>query len=286
MNWLVFALISSVTLSLREVSVKKASKGLSPAWMSVGMNLIMFLMILSVNVVMVNWPEIDTRFIQILLIASILDSLATVLYLGSIKYGDLSKSIPMLCFIPVVQLFVTPFLVKEQLTATGILGVGIVVFGSYLLNLEKSDSFWAPIKRVGQNRSSLMMLSVAIIWGVSSSFHKIGVNQTNAIFWGVCEIGLISFILLFYALIFDKNRMSLSFLKPMIAPSIFSTLAVLSYYIAISLGPIAYVSSVRRLGVLFSMLIGILLLNETYRKPGVAGGMIMIGGAAIISLYG
>jgi uncharacterized protein YjiK len=35
---------------------------------------------------------------------------------------------------------------------------------------------------------------------VSSSFHKIGVQQTNALFWGATEIGLISLILLPFAI--------------------------------------------------------------------------------------
>ena len=130
------------------------------------------------------------------------------------------------------------------------------------------------------------MLAVACIWGISSSFHKIGVQQTNALFWGVTEIGLISLILLPFAIKTGPQHLSCSNLKLTIWPAIFSTLTVLTYYTSIGLGPVAYISSVRRLGVLFSMVGGVVILKESMKGLGFAGGVVMITGAAIISLFG
>jgi len=286
MNWFFLALISSITLSIREFSVKKAGKKLSSAFMSWGLNFFMFLIILALNLIFLNYHTITVSFVQVLIIAAIFDSLATILYLWAIKEGDLSKIIPMLCFIPVVQLFVTPVLIHENLSVIGISGVLVVVFGSYILNIETREGFLSPVKNIFRDRSSMMMLAVAFLWGVSSSFHKIGVKQTNALFWGVSEIGLITLILFPFAFWSDKGDFSFPKLKKTFWPAVFSTITVLSYYAAISLGPVAYVSSVRRLGVLFSMLIGILVLKEKIKSLGFAGGVIMIAGAAIISLFG
>ncbi|MBU8849358.1 MAG: DMT family transporter [Desulfobacterales bacterium] len=286
MNWFVIALISAVTLSLREFVVKKAGKDLSSAFMSWGLNFFMFLIILALNIIFLNYHAITISFVGVLIIAAILDSLATVLYLWAIKEGDLSKVIPMLCFIPVVQLFVTPILIHENLSLIGVSGVLTVVFGSYILNIETWDGVLSPVKNVFKDKSSMVMLAVACIWGVSSSFHKIGVKQTDALFWAVSEIGLISLILFPFAVWSDKGNFSFSKLKKTLWPAFFSTLTVLSYYTAISLGPVAYVSSVRRLGVLLTMLIGILVLKEKIKNLSFAGGIIMITGAAIISLFG
>jgi len=138
------------------------------------------------NVLYRNYQPFTLRFAGILMTAAILDSFATLLYLSAIKNGDLSKIIPMLCFIPVTQLFVTPVLIHENLSV----------------------------------------------------------------------------------------------------PGFFSSLSVMSYYTAIGLGPVAYVSSVRRLGVLFTMMAGIVVLKEGIRPLGFLGGVIMIAGAALISLFG
>jgi len=79
---------------------------------------------------------------------------------------------------------------------------------------------------------------------------------------------------------------SLEKIKKTLWPAVFSVITVLSYYLAINLGPVAYVSSVRRLAVLFTMVIGMVILKEHARRTGLAGGMIMILGSVIICVYG
>ena len=286
MNWFILALISSITLSLREFAIKKAGKDISSVLMSFGMSFFMFLFILVLNIVFLNYHTITLSFIGVLIIAAVLDSVATVIYLWAIKEGDLSKTIPMLCFIPVVQLFVTPVLISENLSLIGIAGVLVVVFGSYILNMATWGQFLSPIRSVFKNKSSMMMLAVACLWGVSSSFHKIGVNQTDSLFWAMTETGLISVFIFPFAIASDKADFSFSKLKKTVWPAIFSTFTSVFYFTAISLGPVAYVSSVRRLGVLFTMLIGILVLKEKINRLSFIGGIIMITGAGIISLFG
>lgn len=286
MNWFVLTLISSVALSLRELSVKRSGRDLSAAYMSWGLNFFMFWMFLVMMFAFGQGHVFTLGFLKILGMAAVMDALATLLYLGAIKHGDLSKTIPMLCFIPVVQLFVTPVLVRENLSFPGVVGVLVVVMGTYILNIEKQEGFFSPIRAIAQNKSSLMMLATACIWGVSSSFHKIGIQQTNALFWGTCEIGLITLLLLPFALKAEPLPFSREKIKKTLVPAVFSTLTVLSYYLAINLGPVAYVSSVRRLAVLFTMVMGMVILKEPARRTGLAGGMIMILGSVIICVYG
>lgn len=286
MNWFVLTLISSIALSLRELSVKRSGRDLSAAYMSWGLNFFMFLMFLILMLVFHQGHFFTLPFLKVLGVAAVMDALATLLYLGAIKHGDLSKIIPMLCFIPVVQLFVTPVLVQENLSLPGMAGVLVVVVGSYVLNIEKKEGFFSPIRAIVQNKSTLMMMATACIWGVSSSFHKIGIRQTNALFWGTCEIGLITLLLFPVALKAEQFPFSLEKIKKTLWPAVFSVITVLSYYLAIDLGPVAYVSSVRRLAVLFTMVIGMVILKEHARRTGLVGGMIMILGSVIICVYG
>ncbi len=286
MNWFILTLISSITLSLREFSVKRAARKIPSAFMSFGINFSMFLFFLFLNILFKNTHEVTPVFAGIVFFAAVLDSLATLLYLSAIKNGDLSKIIPMLCFVPVIQLFVTPFLIHENLSLVGILGVLIVVCGSYLLNIETWEGFLSPFKSAFKDKNTMMMLAVACLWGISSSFHKMGVKQTNALFWGLCEIGLISVILFPFAVRTGKTHFNFHDIKKTFLPAFFSTLTVLSYYFAIGLGPVAYVSAVRRLGVLFTMIMGIVVLKESIRRLGFLGGIIMIAGAVLISLFG
>ncbi len=287
MNWFVLSLISAATLSLREVSAKRAGSRMPAVVLSFGMNFSMFLMILALNVFLRNIRTVTPEFAGIVVLAAVLDALATLLYLSAIKNGDLSKTIPMLCFVPVIQLFVTPILVHENLSTAGAVGVLAVVSGSYLLNTGTWNGILSPVRSVFKDRNAVMMLGVACLWGVSSSFHKMGIRQTDALFWGLCENGLISMILFGFALRRSPSDLCAPNLRKTLWPGFFSALTVLSYYFAIGLGPVAYVSSVRRLGVLFTMLMGVVIFKESsVRGLGFAGGLIMIAGAVTISLFG
>lgn len=286
MNWFILALISSITLSLRELSFKRSGTRLSAAYMSWGIYLFTFILFLGLSFLLRNIYFPTPSFYLVVIGAALMDTAATLLYLSAIRQGDLSKTIPMLCFIPVVQLFVTPVLVQENLSWPGIAGVLTVVAGSYILNITQWSGILSPIRSIAKDRSSLMMLGTALLWGISSSFHKMGIRQTDALFWGTWEIGLIALILFPFAKASETNWLTFQKLKKTLWPSIFSVLTILSYYMAINLGPVAYVSSFRRLGVLFSMLAGVLILGEKTGRTAMAGGIIMIAGAAVICLYG
>jgi drug/metabolite transporter (DMT)-like permease len=69
-------------------------------------------------------------------------------------------------------------------------------------------------------------------------------------------------------------------------PAIFSLATLISYYMAINTGPVAYVSAVRRLAVLFSMVTGVVLFREKTGWLGISGSIIMISGSAVICIWG
>jgi|APSaa5957512622_1039677.scaffolds.fasta_scaffold77755_2 uncharacterized membrane protein len=286
MNWFILSLISAIAISLREFCAKKLGQDFPTLVISFSFSLFAFFIFLCVSLLTRTFYPITPDFARVILTASIMDTVANLLYISAIKNGDLSKTVPMLCFIPVIQLFVTPVLIDENLSFTGMLGVMVVVFGSYLLHIKTKDGIFSPFKAVFSDRNAVMMLAAACIWGVSSSFHKMGIHKTDVLFWVVCEYGLISLFLFPFAYRAGKAKVNLKNVKKLIVPALFSSCAALSYFAGISLGAVAYVSSLRRLGVLFSMVLGIMFFKEAFKAWGFAGGLIMIAGAVIISLFG
>ena len=286
MTWYSLALISSFFLSLRELAFKRWGRNLPTVYMSWGLNGFVFLILTAVNLALGNTHPITLEFSGILLAAALMDTTAALLYLEAIRRGELSRTVPMLCFIPVVQLFVTPALVQEQLSWVGIAGVLLVVLGSYLLNIRDRRDPTAPLRQILEPGPTRMMLMVALIWGISSSFHKMGVQRTDALFWGLCEMGLITLFLFPFAAQKKGDWYAWENLKQPLKPALFSTVAVLTYYLAINQGPVAYVSALRRLGVLFSMGLGIWFLKEATGRGNLMGGAMMVAGAVVICLFG
>jgi uncharacterized membrane protein len=286
MDWFILSLISAIMLSLREFTTKRAGQNISALVINLGFSVFSFVIFFTVCIFTHTYYSVTPEFAVILLLAAIMDAAANIMYISSIKNGDLSKTVPMLCFIPVIQLFVTPVLIHENMSCIGIIGVFVVVSGSYLLHIKSKSGFFSPFKAVFRDRNAMMMLAAACIWGVSSSFHKMGIHKTDVLFWVVCEYGLISIFLLPFAYRTGKTEINLINIKKIFIPALFSSCAALSYFAGISLGPVAYVSSVRRLGVLFSMIVGLMFFREKLKVTGFIGGFIMIAGAVIISLFG
>jgi len=150
----------------------------------------------------------------------------------------------------------------------------MVFTGSYILNISKIRAgLLEPIKAIFKERGSAYILIVVLIWSITANLDKMGVSSSSPIFWSFSmSLGL--GVLGLFAL---KLRMSFNF--PFLYLSLADTLSTLFHMIAISLIPVPYVISIKRLSVLFSSLWGIIFLGEGANLMGI---LFMILGGIII----
>jgi len=150
----------------------------------------------------------------------------------------------------------------------------MVFAGSYILNISKINAgLLEPIKAIFKERGSVYILIVVLIWSITANLDKMGVSSSSPVFWsfsmsvGLGVLGLLAL----------KLRMSFNF--PFLYLSLADTLSTLFQMIAISLIPVPYVISIKRLSVLFSSLWGIIFLGEGTNLIGI---LFMILGGIII----
>jgi len=150
----------------------------------------------------------------------------------------------------------------------------MVFAGSYILNISKINvGLLEPIKAIFKERGSVYILIVVLIWSITANLDKVGVSSSSPLFWsfsmslGLGVLGLLAL----------KFRMSFNF--PFLYLSLADTLSTLFQMIAISLIPVPYVISIKRLSVLFSSLWGIVFLGESANLIGI---LFMILGGLII----
>jgi len=150
----------------------------------------------------------------------------------------------------------------------------MVFAGSYILNISKIRvGLLEPIKAIFKERGSVYILIVVLIWSITANLDKVGVSSSSPLFWsfsmslGLGVLGLLAL----------KFRMSFNF--PFLYLSLADTLSTLFQMIAISLIPVPYVISIKRLSVLFSSLWGIVFLGESANLIGI---LFMILGGLII----
>jgi len=267
------SLLVAILESFKDIHSKGILRDYSPLFLMTNMKILSSLFLLPFALIHPQISDYRT-FLLVYPINLLLNFFAFHLYFSAIKVSPLSLSLPMLSFSPVLLLFTSRVMLGEELSGMGILGVFMVFTGSYILNVSKIRAgLLEPIKAIFKERGSVYILIVVLIWSITANLDKIGVSSSSPIFWsfsmslGLGVLGLLAL----------KLRISFNF--PFLYLSLADTLSTLFQMIAISLIPVPYMISIKRLSVLFSSLWGIIFLGESANLIGI---LFMILGGLII----
>ena len=137
-------------------------------------------------------PTLDQTFWIVVVLRTVLDAFAVVLYMRAIKFADLSLAVPMLALTPVFLVAIEFLVTGGAPSKGGFLGILFIVLGAYFLNKEKGQKFFDPFRAIVANHGVFLMLIVAALWGVTGLLHRIGIAHSNSFFYGgVGEIALV-----------------------------------------------------------------------------------------------
>lgn len=288
MLWIVFAFLTALFVSFMSVASKKSLKDVDEyivAW-SLRFFALPFLIPL---LAIIQIPSLSNQFFIALVADGSLNLIAFILYMKAIKYSDLSITIPMIAFTPVFLLITSPVIVGEFPNIFGILGVLLIVLGSYTLKLKKKgEGHLAPFKALLKERGPRYMLLVAFIWSITSNFDKLGVLNSSPIFWVISVNSFIAAAML--PIVLYKPRSELKQirknLKSLIPVGFFNAASLVFQMTAIGLALVSYVISIKRTSILFSVLFGFLIFREKGIKSRLLGASIMFLGILLIILLG
>jgi len=182
MVWYVFAILGAIFDSTFYMLSKQLLKTIDQYVLASGVFLSSFIVLLLISIYR-GIPEIGAAFYQSVFVTGILNVVAAVLYFKALKMTDLSLSIPMISFTPIFLVFTSFFLLNEFPTAFGIVGILLIVVGSYILNtIKNSKHLLDPFKEMFRNRAILYMLIVAFLFSISANFDKIVVKISDPYF--------------------------------------------------------------------------------------------------------
>ncbi len=229
--------------------------------------------------------KFNTQFWIGFLGSGIIQVINTVIYMRAISKGDISTVMPMLSFTPLVLLIASPFTIGEFPSSIGLIGILLVVLGSYLLNLDlKKMNPLEPFKAILKNKGTRYMLVVAVLWGISGVFDKISINNSSVL-QHVTFLNVLVFISM-TVIVVSQNKFDLGKMKESKADlflvSLFTTGSYLFHYIALSLTLVAYVVSMKRISGVFSVLLGAYFLNEPNLRQRLLGSIVMFIGVLLI----
>ena len=287
MIWLIFSLLNALFESLKDVLSKKTLQATDEylvAWSLRLFSLPFIILILYFNGI----PTLGDEFFKALFITSFLNLIVSILFVKAIKYSDLSLTMPLIAFVPVFFLVTSPILLGEFPSQIGLIGILLIVFGSYILNInDKKEGYLAPFKALLKNRGERFMLIIALLWSVTGPFDKIAILNSSPIFFVFTFNLFITICLL--PLIVYKSRKNLYQLKENFLILFFmgfsSAFSLIFQMTAVSMTLLVYAISVKRLSILFSSLSGHLFFNEKNFKERFLGMFIMLIGIIFIILF-
>lgn len=287
MVWFIFAGLAALFESLTDVASKKSLKIVDEYVVAFSARFFAFLFLIPV-IMFLGIPNIGDKFWTALLVGGSLNVLSTILYMKALKYSDLSISVPMLTFTPLFLLVTSPLILGEFPSILGLIGIFLIVTGSYILNIHKRDEgYLSPFKALLNEKGPKMMLLVAFIWSITSNFDKIGVINSSPIFWVVATNIYIAIFMVPLMIRNSSNQLGVINVnkKYLVLIGLLSALTAVFQMYALTLTLVAYVITIKRTSTVLGVIWGHLIFKEKGIEERLLGALIMLMGVVLIALY-
>lgn len=215
--------------------------------------------------------------------------------------GDLSLVYPLSRLAPLLVLFWSVLVAKEETTTLGIIGIIITIFGTWVImhkNAMKLKDFFEPFKNF-KNVTILLALATSILSAIFSVTDKTlsqAFSQGTGIDALLVGPALFSVILTLDVVIvwpiiiymykddikyeWKNNR------KNIVLASIFDFPGYFLTLMAFLIAPLAYIISLRQFSVIMGVSLGHFLLKEEFGKFRIIGSVIIFAGCFLISAFG
>lgn len=232
-------------------------------------------------------PEISSGIWLALTFSAPAGVVATVLYMKAIQASDLSIISPLSGISPVLVLLSSSLIVGEFPSVLGLIGIMATTVGLYLLKLhEASAGIAEPLKAVFREPGAKYMMGMLLIYALAAPIDKIGVEASSPIFYTfmlhVTQILFLTPLMInnnpdFRSAV-SKNKIDLAAIGGL------SGLASIAQMTALSYTLVAYVISVKRAGIVISVLAGHFIFKEDNLRERLIGALVILLGLVMIAL--
>ena len=183
--------------------------------------------------------------------------------------GDLSLSYPLTTLAPVFISFWAYMLLGDTFTVKVIAGILLTVAGAFCIQLKPSQRRFS-LNNIGFKSVAVRFaLLASFLYSFGAIADKIGVNVTNFYIFSICLTSMVS--LCFTGVVISNGRLrnlTLHCFKNhpfhVFIGGFVLFLSHISYRYALETTQVSYASAVRQIATLFAVLMGIILLKESY----------------------
>lgn len=283
--WLVLA--SALIHAVRDYLIKRAtSKLLFFAWYRICALLILLPFVtqrLNLALSAGSWGY--------LLVRSALDAAYIYTLAGAYQEGDLSLVYPISRSAPIFVLVWSTLVWRQPLPPVGAVGVLIVAFGAYVLQLRglSARDLAAPIRAAVRNRAIRLGWITALLVAANSLIDDRIVEVIDPLAYLYVFVGISSLLYVPYLVRCGWRPIRAEWQAhwKRILPA--AALGVSGYLLALfafRIEHVGYVTAVRQSSIIFGVLLGTVLLREPYGRVRLIGSLVMFAGMILIFVLG
>lgn len=237
-----------------------------------------------------SYEYINLELLSITFILLSLELIATVLYMRGIQISPLSLTLPFLSFTPVFVIVTGYLLLGEKVTLLGGLGIILIVIGSYVLNLPSlKNGILGPFKAIRYEKGSLLLLQVALIYSITSVLGKMGLLMTDPLWFASFYFLLLGISGGLVTKIFFKVKI-IKFIKKsyekILWVGLTQALMCYAHMVALYFLETAYMIALKRISILFAVIMGYFVFKEGYFKIRFLAVVLMFLGIVTIVFLG
>lgn len=287
MTWFHYSILAAFFDASTAALSKKALEG-SDVYTVAWVRYVYSLPFLTCVFMFIEVPPLDTTFFLVNLVLVPIDVTALILQTRAIKYSPLSLTLPFLALTPVFLIGTSFLMLGERPDKSGVAGILLVALGAYLLNVHTTrEGVLGPIRAILEEDGSVLTIAAAFLFSITTNLGKIAILHSSAIFFAVFYPTLLALAFLPLFMLTSGGSLRAAFSNPILFASIGITnvLMFITHNLAVQLIEVPYMMSVKRTSLIFGVLYGGLLFRETHLRERLVGGMVMLIGVGLITIF-
>jgi drug/metabolite transporter (DMT)-like permease len=210
---------------------------------------------------------------------------------GAYREGDLSLVYPIARSAPVFVLLWSTLVSREPITGAGVVGVLVVVIGAFILQWKQFSwhQVLSPLRATFRNASVRLAWATALLVATYSLIDDRGVELVDPLIFLFLYAVVTSTLYTLYVLIARRERIVHEWRRHwrfILPAGVMSPLGYFLALLALRMERVAYVTTVRQVSIIFGVILGSLLLRESYGRIRFLASAVMFVGMVLIGALG
>ncbi|MBW6461706.1 MAG: DMT family transporter [DPANN group archaeon] len=173
MEWYIFAGLCAIFGGISSIVEKKTLRKQHAMEFSTVLAIFNFIIVTPL-IIHADFSQMTTKYYLIAFGVSCIGSIAFLLIAKSLRHMDISQASPLLNFGPVFVAILAFFILGEKITAVQISGILLLIFGSYILEINHGfQNILDPIRNMFNSKHTIYIFVALILYAFSSMGDKI-----------------------------------------------------------------------------------------------------------------